>query len=57
MSGQNPISPWLAILIVVGLVIVLSAFSGTKKLAYWIGGIALLILLLPSFRNMTGGNS
>jgi hypothetical protein len=48
-------NPWVAILIVVGIVVVLSAFSATKKFAYWIGGIALLILILPQFRKMTGG--
>jgi len=52
---MKSMSPWMAILIVVGIVVVLSAFSATKKWAYWIGGIALLILLLPGFKKMSGG--
>ena len=43
-------NPWLAVAIVGVLVIVLSAFSATKKFAYWIGAVVLIILLLPYWR-------
>lgn len=42
--------PWYALIIVIVLVVILSAFSATKKWAYWIGAIALVALLLPAWR-------
>ncbi len=48
-GGQTP-SPWSAIITVAIIVVVLSAFSKTKSIAYWVGGIALVALLLPAWR-------
>lgn len=49
-SSSGGITPLFAIALVVILVIVLSAFSATKKFAYWIGGIVLLAILLPAWK-------
>jgi hypothetical protein len=44
-------SPWIYVVGVVFVVIILSAFSATKKIAYWIGAIALILILLPAWRS------
>ena len=43
-------STWWAIFAVIAIVVVLSAFGVTKKVAYWIGGLVLLALLLLAFK-------
>lgn len=42
--------PWFPLGVVVVLVLTLSAFGATKKIAYWVGGLTLVALLLPPWR-------
>ena len=42
--------PWYALGWVVVLTLILSVFSATKKFAFWIGGLALLAIIIPPWR-------
>lgn len=50
MKPPNLTQPWTAVIVAALLVVALSAFPQTKRLAYFAGAIVLLILLLPYWK-------